>query len=146
MKYIKISLVIIWMIVIFMFSNQKANESTNLSNSFIIKIVDVVEKITNHEFNNEEVINNFVYPVRKLAHFSIYFILFILTIEAIKHKNNAFIIAITICVLYSISDEIHQQFVDGRTGKIIDVFIDSIGSLINIKIDLFILKKIKNLK
>ena len=146
MKYIKISLVIIWMIVIFMFSNQKANESTNLSNSFIIKIVDVVEKITNHEFNNEEVINNFVYPVRKLAHFSIYFILGILTIEAIKHKNNAFIIAITICVLYSISDEIHQQFVDGRTGKIIDVFIDSIGSLIGIKIDLFISKKIKNLK
>lgn len=129
-----------------MFSNQKANESTNLSNSFIIKIVDVVEKITNHEFNNEEVINNFVYPVRKLAHFSIYFILGILTIEAIKHKNNAFIIAITICVLYSVSDEIHQQFVDGRTGKIIDVFIDSIGSLIGIKIDLFISKKIKNLK
>lgn len=129
-----------------MFSNQKANESTNLSNSFIIKIVDVVEKITNHEFNNEEVINNFVYPVRKLAHFSIYFILGILMIEAIKHKNNAFIIAITICVLYSVSDEIHQQFVDGRTGKIIDVFIDSIGSLIGIKIDLFISKKIKNLK
>ena len=129
-----------------MFSNQKANESTNLSNSFIIKIVDVVEKITNHEFNNEEVINNYVYPVRKLAHFSIYFILGILTIEAIKHKNNAFITAIIICALYSVSDEIHQQFVDGRTGKIIDVFIDSIGSLIGIKIDLFISKKIKNLK
>jgi VanZ family protein len=39
---------------------------------------------------------------------------------------------ILICVLYAISDEIHQSFVPGRGPSIIDVFIDSTGAITGI--------------
>ena len=35
-------------------------------------------------------------------------------------------------MLYSISDEIHQIFVPGRSCELLDVFIDTCGSLIGI--------------
>ena len=41
---------------------------------------------------------------------------------------KAIIIALIICILYSISDEIHQLFVSGRAGQVKDVFLDSLGS------------------
>ena len=37
--------------------------------------------------------------------------------------------ALTISLLYAISDEIHQLFVPGRAGQIRDVLIDFSGSL-----------------
>ena len=33
------------------------------------------------------------------------------------------------CIIYAITDEIHQLFVDGITSRIFDVFVDSCGSL-----------------
>jgi VanZ family protein len=42
------------------------------------------------------------------------------------------VLSLIICILYSISDEIHQTFVPGRGGNIIDVLIDSTGSFIGI--------------
>ena len=34
-----------------------------------------------------------------------------------------------ICLVYAVSDEIHQGFVDGRTPKVLDVGIDTLGGL-----------------
>ena len=48
-------------------------------------------------------------PIRKLAHFTEYLIL---------------------CILYAFTDEYHQTFINGRTGQILDVLIDSSGSLL----------------
>ena len=44
----------------------------------------------------------------------------------VKYKN-AVIIAMIIGVAYATSDEIHQLFVGGRSGRVVDVVIDSIG-------------------
>lgn len=41
-------------------------------------------------------------------------------------------------VMYAISDEIHQLMVDGRSGNVRDVIIDSIGILIGIMVFLLI--------
>jgi len=143
MKCLKLILVILWMIVIFSFSNQKAVESTKLSDGLILKTVRIIEKITNKEYSDEEILEKFVKPVRKLAHFTIYLILGVLVYLYIKEFNisNKFIISLLICVLYAISDEIHQLFIVGRSGKILDVLIDSLGSLTGI----FIMKKVGRL-
>ena len=37
--------------------------------------------------------------------------------------------AVGICVLYAITDEFHQTFVDGRIGTSRDVLIDTAGAL-----------------
>ena len=143
MKCLKLILVILWMIVIFSFSNQKANDSSKLSDGLILRTVRIIEKITNKEYSDEEILEKFVRPVRKLAHFTIYLILGVLVYLYIKEFNisNKFIISLLICILYAISDEIHQLFIVGRSGKIIDVLIDSLGSLTGI----FIIKKVGRL-
>ncbi|MBE6159679.1 MAG: VanZ family protein [Lactobacillales bacterium] len=134
MKKLKLLLIILWMFIIFMFSHQKADDSSKLSDGLILKTVRIIEKITHKEYSDEEILNKFVKPVRKLAHFTIYLILGILVYLYIKELqiSKIFIISLLICVLYAVSDEIHQLFIVGRSGRIFDVFVDSLGSLTGI--------------
>ena len=48
-------------------------------------------------------------------------------------------------VEYAAIDEIHQLFIDGRSGQILDVFIDSIGVAIGICVLLFVYKMAKKI-
>lgn len=134
MKIIKICLVIIWMIIIFLFSNQSADNSTELSDGLILKTVRIIEKINHKTYSDEEILEKFVVPVRKMAHFTIYLILGILVCILIKEYNlkNMIIISLMICFTYAISDEIHQLFIIGRNCKILDVLIDTLGSFTGI--------------
>lgn len=143
MKKIKLILVILWMIIIFMFSNQKANDSSKLSDGLILKTVRIIEKINHKQYSDEEILETFVKPVRKIAHLTIYLVLGVLVYLYIKELkiDNKFIVSLLICVIYALSDEIHQLFIIGRSGNIIDVLIDSLGSIIGI----FIIKKVGNL-
>ena len=145
-KIIKIILVLLCMFTIFSFSSDNGGESTNKSDRTIVKIYQF---ITNKKLNNSEkqyVIDKYVTPVRKGAHFTIYLILGILVISLIKEYRmidiKSLIIAIIFCFLYACSDEIHQLFVVGRSGEVLDVVIDSIGSFIGI----FIYYKLKGVK
>ena len=47
-----------------------------------------------------------------------------------------------ICFLYSISDEIHQMFIDGRSSEKFDVLIDTIGSSFGVFINYTLKRKI----
>jgi len=125
MKKLKLLLIILWMFIIFMFSHQKADDSSKLSDGLILKTVRIIEKITHKEYSDEEILNKFVKPVRKLAHFTIYLILGILVYLYIKELqiSKIFIISLLICVLYAVSDEIHQLFIVGRSGRIFDVLL-----------------------
>ena len=69
--------------------------------------------------------------VRKVAHFTEYLILGILVINALKYNTikDMMKLSILICILYASLDEIHQLFVSDRAGNIIDVLIDTLGSL-----------------
>ena len=132
-KIIKWLLLIIWLIVIFIFSNQaNSGESTH----------DIIENIIPIIKNSNQIdIINFI--VRKLAHITEYLILALLTISLLKEytKNERLIIIISIifCFLYASLDEIHQSFVIGRTSTFKDVLIDTTGSIIgNI---IYIIKK-----
>ena len=127
------------MTLIFYFSDQPSYTSDKASNGVIDKLINIVEKVSKYEFNEEElnIINkSLVFPVRKSAHFIIYLILGILFYNLIRlYMNKNFkilIISILMCVIYACSDEIHQLFIFGRSGELRDVFIDSIGSLLGI--------------
>ena len=126
---------------IFCLSNQPAVDSTELSDGFISNTIGNVYKLFNRNISSEELNEikiKYTHPVRKMAHFTIYMILGILVTLLVREYNVSFykclIISLLVCLLYSISDEIHQLFVLGRSGEVIDVLIDTSGSFIGIYI------------
>ena len=63
--------------------------------------------------------------------FFIYFVLGILVMNAFLSfgiVKKISIIAVIICILYAISDEVHQMFVSDRSGNINDMLLDSSAS------------------
>lgn len=138
-RIIYTTLLIIWMLIIFLFSNQNGNNSESTSDRVANFIIDVVEIITNKEISDDDR-NSFVedsrFIIRKTAHFTIYFVLGILTCLTLTSYqiNNRIVFSIIFCLLYACSDEIHQMFSDGRTFKLLDILIDSVGASIGILI------------
>ncbi|EPY2279264.1 TPA: VanZ family protein [Clostridium sporogenes] len=129
----------IWMVIIFIFSNQQA-ESSNKNNFFI---ADVLRKGNVTLFKHIDY--NFLnFLIRKTAHITEYFILFMLLYFAFKKTfyKNSQIKAAIITIMYACTDEFHQLFIPGRDGKVRDVFIDSIGVLIGLCI-IYIFKFVK---
>lgn len=135
---IKLILIVCWMGVIFAFSSQDAKKSLDTSNKVIVTTAEVVKKrpLTTEEKNTT--IKKYKVITRKMAHFMIYFILGILVYFFIKDycSNNIKLIltSILICFLYATSDEIHQVFSAGRTPKLLDVLIDTSGSILSIMV------------
>lgn len=129
-RIIYTTLLILWMIIIFCFSNQTGEESQLVSNKIVNGMINIIDYITDNRLSVEEI----SLIVRKLAHFTIYFILGILAFLTLNSYGvrKPLIFSIILCLLYAITDEIHQLFVNGRYGSIIDVMIDSFGSIIGI--------------
>ena len=132
-KVISWLLVILWMALIFYLSHQPATESNSLSTGITERIVAIIERLTSDiDFD----VSNFNHIIRKNAHFFAYLVLGILVSDALKGNgfkgSNRFIIALAICILYAISDEVHQLFILGRAGQVKDVIIDSVGAVVGI--------------
>lgn len=124
-------LLMIWMTVIFMFSNQSGNDSTNLTNG----VIDVLLIF----FKDVGDIEQYLFmPIRKLAHFMEYAVLGILAYKTLSYleisNKNIFIYGLFFCIFYSLTDEFHQLFVSGRGASIIDCMIDSLGAILAITI------------
>ena len=118
-------LVLIWMTIIFIMSSFNAEDSANQSN-FIVNIIANIFNIENVKLLS--------LIIRKLAHFTEYLILGTLVINMFT-KNNAkktYLLSILLCIIYAISDEIHQIFTPGRACQIKDILIDSVGSITGI--------------
>ena len=137
------------MIVIFLFSNQEANQSTKVSNGVIDRTVIEIYEFFNKnatESKISEIKEIAVFPIRKLAHLSVYFILGILVLLLMKEfkltYKDMIIVSTLICMLYACSDEIHQLFVIGRSGEARDVFLDTCGSFLGIVLTTSVIKKI----
>lgn len=124
------------MIIIFIFSSKTAVESNGSSTfiaSFVLQAKEQLFGVC--EPREREVLLEVInFIVRKAAHMAEYALLAILlsihfyTINVRKLKY--FMYNIGICVLYAMSDEFHQLFVEGRSGQLSDVFIDTIGIII----------------
>jgi VanZ family protein len=63
--------------------------------------------------------------LRKLAHITVFGVLWLTLARAMQWRRP--ILATVLAILYAISDEVHQSFVDGRHGTPVDVAIDALG-------------------
>ena len=133
-------LIIINCSVIFYFSNQVADNSDVQSSrlvEFVSKIIPAIRDMNEPDKTilKEEILTPII---RKTAHYSIYTILgiftynFIATYETTTRKK--IIYALLFCTCYAATDEFHQLFVQGRSGELRDILIDSIGALTGILI------------
>jgi VanZ family protein len=84
---------------------------------------------------SEEKIALVHFITRKIAHFLEYALLAFLAARAFSSSTQTalrqrwFLISLLLVVLYSLSDEYHQSFVQGRGASIYDSFIDMSGGL-----------------
>lgn len=132
-KILSWTLLISWMVLIFYLSHQPATQSNGLSTGITKKVIETVEMIAS---NLDIDIRSFNHIIRKNEHLFAYLILGILVSNGVMSnqpvsKKNI-MLALFICVLYAISDEVHQLFIPGRSGQIKDVFIDSAGAVVGI--------------
>jgi VanZ family protein len=128
------SAVFLWMLLIFFFSSQVVEKSRMLSEDIVNTGIGVVEKVTPVPNFNMKELNHLDHLVRKNAHFFNFLVLSMLVIYALRRSGRKgfkwFIIAIGICIIYAVSDEIHQLYVPGRGAQLKDVLIDSSGVLV----------------
>lgn len=149
MKIFSWAAVIVWMALIFYLSHQPATESNEQSTGITEIIITTLENLVP---NAEIDIRGFHHMVRKNAHFIAYFILGVLVINSLRVSGvrgyRSMVLALGICVLYAISDEVHQLFIPGRSGEVSDVLIDSAGASVGIDVYLVFcrMKKIVRLK
>ena len=117
--------VFFWMLLIFRLSSQPAFKSNDLSLGITDRIIRFLGTLIRVD------IERLNHIVRKGAHFSAYLILAILIFNAVNQSKisgwKSVVLVVSLCVLYAISDEVHQLFVEGRSGQPSDVLIDSIG-------------------
>jgi VanZ family protein len=75
------------------------------------------------------------FAIRKLAHWTEYFVLAVLLMRALSPQPSGAIAkrhmvwSVILAVLYAISDEWHQSFVVSRDAKATDVLIDMVGAV-----------------
>lgn len=131
---------IIWMGVIFSFSAQPAEESTNTSVGFGMKLADVLlkdfKKLSNIE--RQQLVEDYDFWIRKSAHFCEYAVLGIwcaLMLAQMKWEQGRKVLnGVAICAMSAVGDEFHQLFVSGRAGRWQDVCIDTAGAFTGIMI------------
>lgn len=127
-------LLVVWMVVIFLFSAQPAVQSSQISGGISYRIIVFMTEKLDLEFTRQqqlEYAERLDYPIRKAAHMAEYGILaifsFLFFFSMGKRDRRAYILALLFCVGYAITDEMHQLFVPGRAGRFSDVCIDTMG-------------------
>ncbi len=119
---------LLMLIIIFHFSDATSSESSQES----FAITKAIIEITNIKLNDNSLL--FIEGIiRKIAHFLEYFCLgsaccLALSSFPARTKTKCIIISI-FCIVYAISDEVHQYFVPGRACRIQDILLDSAGAI-----------------
>ena len=134
--------VLLWLALIFCLSHQPVTESKGLSTGVAEVVMQAVEQVAPAADLD---INRVDHLVRKNAHFFVYLVLGALMLNALRRSGMTGIksvgLAMLLCLLYAISDEVHQTFVPGRGGQVEDVLLDSMGAAIGIGAYLLVRKK-----
>lgn len=130
---------LIMMMVIWGFSSNNGEKSSEQSMGVVGRVILFVENLTNTSLTEEErqVWEERIHtPIRKMAHMTEYLIFALTTTIPFllygKSKKWISIFGILFCIGYACIDETHQLFVPERSGKITDVLVDSIGILFGV--------------
>ncbi len=145
-RIVFVILALLWMFVIFLFSAKNADESTEQSLAVGMRVGSILHadfETWSNEARIEfaEIVDK---PIRKMAHMAEYALLGVLLVGAAvpawdiskKYLFWAWLIA----TVYACSDEVHQLFVPGRYGSVIDVGIDAIGAFVGVVVGSMVLK------
>jgi VanZ family protein len=130
-KYLRWILVIVWMGVIFTFSSQ-SGESSNENNRFVVYLFNLIGLDLDKMLRG---LSDFI--IRKAAHVTEYFILYLLLYRALikdYNKRKALLLALLSTFLYACSDELHQAFVPERGPSFRDVLVDTAGGVLGMVI------------
>lgn len=140
-------LAIVWMCVIFAFSAQTKEESSGVSESFSYRMVSSTRFFFHLDMSDErvrEIAGAIEGLVRKAAHMTEYGILAVLLFVWMGQWEIGFLrrggTAFGAAAVYAASDEIHQLFVAGRSGRFSDVCIDSAGAFLGLIVFVFFVK------
>ncbi len=151
LRIISVVLLVLVMFTIFSLSAQPANDSSKTSGGTI----DLILKVFYPPYKNmsakeqKDLRSVLSFPIRKLAHFTLYFalglaaFLSVFTYTEIKYRLRI-IISGAICLVYSVSDEIHQYFVPGRACRFYDILIDCLGAFLAISVLSLVIRRNKN--
>lgn len=122
-----IGLLVVWMIVVFGLSNQTGEESGGLS-----------RKVANFFARGDTVQAERLEPmIRKVAHMTEYaaggmiFYGILLTYPKSSRRKKV-IMSLAFVIFYASTDEIHQLFINARSGSFVDVCIDTFGGILGI--------------
>lgn len=149
-KWVFWILTVLIMVMIFLFSAQEAVKSQKTSENFTKKVLSVSKNFKElPEIQQNMVVEKVQFSVRKAAHFSVYTLLGISLLSAMQlsfKKRFLWLYSYVIATFYAVTDEFHQLFVIGRSCRVGDMFIDSMGALSGILIVLIITTLYKNKK
>lgn len=136
---------IVIMALIFFFSSQNGDESSTVSRNFTGILVTKVISVFINDSSKAEITASIIHGiVRKIAHFAIYmslgissFAMFYSNLKKTKFKISLY--TCLFCGIYASTDEFHQLFVNGRSGSVTDILLDSFGAFIGVLICIMIL-------
>lgn len=142
-------LAIVWMCIIFGFSAQTKEESGAVSESVTYHMVSSTRTFFHLDISDERVkeiadaIEGFV---RKMAHMTEYGVLSVLLFIWLGQWEMSLLrrgaTASGAAAVYAATDEIHQVFVAGRSGRFSDVCIDTSGAILGIMLFVLIVKMV----
>ena len=118
-------LVAVCMAIIFALSHQPAEQSAELSTNvmgfFARRLTKFIEYIGHDTF-------------RSIAHALEYCGLSLLLFNALYQttRKPGVILPFAVSVFYSLTDEIHQIFIDGRAFQFTDLAVDALGSVVGV--------------
>ena len=118
-RYILIAADILWVAFIFARSLKAADESTAES-AWVLELVRIIIPSASMHF------------VRKLAHFTEYFILGALlfaTMQSFGAKKLAMVLAPAGCLAAAVTDELLQTLSPGRSCQLSDMLLDTAGGI-----------------
>lgn len=131
--------VLFWMGLIFWFSAQEAEISTDMSRTVGYRVGEFFISDFGEWSGAEQqaFAARIDFPVRKGAHASEYaFLGLLLTGTAAAYRVpgrwRRYAFAFLVTAAYAVSDEFHQLFVPGRSGQVSDVLLDSVGALVGV--------------
>ena len=144
------ALAIVWMCVIFAFSAQTKEESGAVSESFTYHMVSSTRSFFHLDLSDarvKEIADTIEGLVRKAAHMAEYGFLAVLLYIWIGQWEMSFLRRGGTAVgATAATDEFHQLFVAGRSGRFSDVCIDSAGALAGVVVFALIVRIVHNIK
>lgn len=146
--YLALTALIFWAICIFVLSSFSAPDSSSQSNFFVRPLQTLAPTASPHTLTK---------IVRKIAHFTEYALLGLLSIITFytyvnrktphlkpNYRLRPILTLVFICALYSVTDELHQSLIPGRSPQPTDVMIDTIGVITGITMFLVFTKHHKS--